>query len=198
MIPAAAGIVFDAELRIPCRRADIMAMPITAPRYTVDQVRGFPPDGQRYELLDGVLLVTPAPRHLHQVVVGHLFAQLYQGVVPSRMARVVSIGELEVGNLTLLNPDILVYPARYGPDIPWKLMREWWLAVEVLSPSSRVYDRDFKRQAYQAVGVEAVWLVDPDACSVEIWEQGSAAPRIERDTIEWRGVRIDLGVVWER
>ena len=173
-----------------------MAMPIAAPRYTVDQVRGFPEDGQRYELLDGVLLVTPAPRKLHQVTVGRLFAQIFNALEPGGRAVAVTPGELEIGGHTLLDPDILVYPAVYGPEVPWKLTREWWLAVEVLSPASRVYDGEFKRPAYQGIGVAEVWIVDPDARVVEVWEQGAAVARVERDRIEWQEVTIDLGGVW--
>jgi hypothetical protein len=39
-----------------------MGMAVSVPRYTVDDLEGFPDDGDRYELLDGILLVTPAPR----------------------------------------------------------------------------------------------------------------------------------------
>jgi len=175
-----------------------MAMPIAVPRYTVDQVKRFPPDGQRYELLDGVLLVTPAPRHLHQRVVMHLAAQLYQALMAPGLASVATPGELEIGTHTLLDPDILVFPATFGPETTWKQIRGWWLAVEVLSPSSRVYDRDFKRPAYLALGVETVWLVDPEAGTVEIWERGAASPVVERERIVWRGVTVELGVVFGR
>jgi len=52
-----------------------------------------------------------------------------------------------------LQPDILVYPARFSPLTDWKKITEHWLAVEVLSPSSRIYDREFKCDAYFAMGV---------------------------------------------
>lgn len=51
---------------------------------------------------------------------------------------------------------------------------EHWLAVEVFSPSSRLYDRDFKRVAYLALGVAEVWLVDVVAKTVEV-HRGSAS-----------------------
>lgn len=51
-----------------------MAMPISVPSYTVDDLDRFPPDGNRYELLEGMLLVTPAPGLPHQVVTQRLAA----------------------------------------------------------------------------------------------------------------------------
>ena len=49
-----------------------MGMPDTARRYTVDEVLAFPDDGNRYELVDGELLVTPAPALKHQIVISEL------------------------------------------------------------------------------------------------------------------------------
>jgi len=162
-----------------------MGMPLQIPRYTVDQVRKFPDDGLRYELLDGFLLVTPAPASLHQIVTLNLSVALHQAVTPSRRAWVVSIGELEIGTRTLLNPDILVYAGSYPPKTPWKQIRGWWLAVEVLSPSTRVYDRDFKQRAYLNLGVEEVWLVDPESATVDRWNE-LGHERISSGFLTWR------------
>jgi hypothetical protein len=61
-----------------------MGMPDTARRYTVDEVLAFPSDGNRYELVHGELLVSPAPRFRHQVVVGDLYLLLATYVKPHR------------------------------------------------------------------------------------------------------------------
>lgn len=61
---------------------------------------------------------------------------------------------------TQLQPDLLVYPARFSPNTDRRKIDEHWLAVEILIPSSRIYDRGFKRDAYFALGVQQVWLVD--------------------------------------
>ncbi|MEO8226768.1 MAG: Uma2 family endonuclease, partial [Gemmatimonadota bacterium] len=53
-----------------------MGMPHAAERWTADQVRALPDDGNRYELVSGVLVVTPAPRGIHQVAVLHLLRRL--------------------------------------------------------------------------------------------------------------------------
>ncbi len=49
-----------------------MAMPATHVEGTVDMLDALEDDGQRCELIDGELFVTPAPADIHQLVVGEL------------------------------------------------------------------------------------------------------------------------------
>ena len=170
-----------------------MGMAVSVPRYTVDDLEGFPDDGNRYELLDGVLLVTPAPGVPHQVVTSRLQFRLMSAVEQPGYAHVVGPGAITVPPGTQLQPDILVYPARFPLDIQWQDVTEHWLAVEVLSRSSRVYDREFKRDAYFALGVSEVWLVDLRARSVEVSRQRGPG-EVVNDTIRWRVPKQDLVV----
>ena len=162
-----------------------MAMPISVRRYTVTDLERFPNDGNRYELLDGVLLVTPAPSHAHQIVVSRLHFRLAQAVMPDGAAHVVSPGVITIPPRLQLQPDILVYPARYSLQSNWSEIDEHWLAVEVLSRSSRVYDRDTKRDAYLALGVQEVWLVDRWKQVVEVSRVRGRA-EVVRDVLHWR------------
>ena len=162
-----------------------MAMSLPVPSYTTDDVRSFPEDGQRYELLEGMLLVTPAPRFAHQVVLQRLASALDRYLSPAALALVVSPGEIEIAPKTLLEPDLLVVPATYPLGTPWRAMRGWWLAAEVFSPSSMVYDRDFKRDAYLALGIDDVWLVDLDERVIFVSRRGQ-----DRD------IRHDTTVTW--
>lgn len=166
---------------------------VTVPRYTVDDLDRFPEDGNRYELLDGVLLVTPAPRAVHQIVVNRIAYRLTEAA--GAAAHVVGPGAISVPPHTQLQPDILVYPSRFPPTTDWAKVDEHWLAVEVLSRSSRMYDREFKRDAYVALGVREVWLVDVLDLSVEVC-RGRGAGETVRETIEWRvpGTRIVVHV----
>ena len=70
---------------------------------------------------------------------------------------------------------------------------ERWLAVEVLSPSSRVYDRDFKRDAYLSLGVQEVWLVDPTLEEIEVSRPRGQRENV-RDLIRWRAPTLDVVV----
>jgi Uma2 family endonuclease len=151
-----------------------MVMPLPLPTFTTDDLRSFAEDGQRYELLEGMLLVTPAPGSAHQVVLGRLFGAVQRHLATDGMAHAVSPGEIEVAPKTLLEPDLLVFPASYAPGTAWRKIRGWWLAAEVFSPSSRVYDRAYKRDAYLSLGVREVWLVDLDERAVFVSRGGEA------------------------
>jgi len=145
-----------------------MAMPIPLPTFTVDMVRAFPADGQRYELVEGMLLVTPAPASDHQIVISRLMNALITYVGVDGPAYVVSPGEIEVAPKLHLEPDVLVFPSAFRPGTKWTAISGWWLALEVLSPSSRHYDRDYKLEAYLRVGVAEVWMVDLDRRCCEV------------------------------
>jgi len=91
---------------------------------------------------------------------------------------------------TELQPDVLVFSAPLEPGMKWADFTGHWLAVEILSPSSRIYDRDFKRAAYFALGVREVWLVDIEDRSVDAWSS-SATHDVVHDVIRWRPAGLD-------
>ena len=72
-------------------------------------------------------------------------------------------------------------------------MSEHWLAVEVFSRSSRLYDRDFKRDAYLDLGVREVWLVDRHNRSAEV-SRTRGTTDIVSDAIIWRVPALDVEV----
>ena len=160
-----------------------MAMAISVPLYTVDDLEKFPDDGNRYELLDGVLLVTPQAAAVHQVVASRIQVKLANAL--QSLAHVVGPGAVVRMPRTQLQPDVLVYPVRFSPMTDWRKITEHWLAVEVLSRSSRVYDREFKRDAYFALGLQQVWLVDWRDESVEVCT-AKGKSGVVRETLRWR------------
>ena len=152
-----------------------MGMAISVPRYTVDDLDRFPDDGSRYELLDGVLIVTPAPWQAHQVIAGRI--QIRLGVALTDRASVVGPGAISLPPSTQLEPDILVYPASIPPDVGWANVTEHWLVVEVLSRSSRAYDRLFKREATScSASRRCGWWTSPTGA----WRSGARAPSTRR------------------
>ena len=166
-----------------------MAMPLVVPRLTLTDLESFPEDGSRYELLDGVLLVTPAPAPVHQLVIYRLVKALTEYVSPGDLARVFSPGAVEVEPNVHLEPDILVVPADDPPsgirrETRWTNIRRWWLAVEVSGTGSTPYDRDHKTPAYLTLGVREVWRVDLSDRGVFVSRPGSPGLR-HADQVVW-------------
>jgi len=174
-----------------------MAMPLPLPTYTVDEVRAFPPDGCRYELVNGMLLVTPAPANAHQAVLFRLAVSLGTYLGADGPAVAVSPGEIELRPSVHLEPDLLVYPSRFGPKANWTEISGWWLAVEVSGRSSRRYDRDYKRDAYLALGVREVWLVDLEEQCVLVSREGRPRDVRHAARLEWHPVEMPQPLVIE-
>jgi len=160
-----------------------MGMALTVPRYTVADLDLLPDDGNRYEVLAGTLLVTPSPSLAHQGVAARLSALFASHLLARRLA-LFSPGVVTLPPLTQLEPDLLIVPPRFTLDTLWAEITEHWLAVEILSRSSRVYDREFKRDAYLALGVREVWLVDLRDRSIEVCTQPGEG-RLMRDAVTW-------------
>jgi Uma2 family endonuclease len=126
-----------------------------------------PDDGHRYELVDGALIVTPAPSLRHQTAVLELAVLLRAGC-PAAYRVVVAPFDVTLGEDTVLQPDIFV--ARRADLTERDLPAARALALEVLSPSTRLIDLNLKRARYEAAGCPAYWVIDPDEPSLTVWE----------------------------
>jgi Uma2 family endonuclease len=176
--------VRDAELRPPKPRIHIMAMPVSLRRYTLEDLDRFPDDGNRYELLDGVLFVTPAPLPAHEVIRQRLILAIGNHIRPWPDLWLAPRSEVVLPPSNKLEPDLQVYRAAMVPR-RWTEVSDRWLAVEVASRSTRVYDREHKLQAYLDLGVREVWLVDRLDDVVRVASQGQPAERTVATELIW-------------
>jgi Uma2 family endonuclease len=143
------------------------------------------PYGERWELVDGEVLVTPSPHWTHQRIVGRLFSRLDEYV------RAQGLGEAFVSPLDVklepglvLQPDVLVVPAgelRRHSDIVRRLL----LAVETVSPSSARYDRVTKRPHYQRHQVSEYWIADDTSRTIERWTPDDERPELLAERLVW-------------
>jgi Uma2 family endonuclease len=142
-------------------------MPRDSREWTVDDLDRIPDDGLQYELLDGMLLVSPAPVTKHQVVSMELTALLRAACLPDLYVLFAPL-DWRPDRRTSLQPDVLVVPKTCldGKNITEPLT----LAVEVLSPSTRRKDLVLKRSKYEDAGVASYWVVDPELPSVVAFE----------------------------
>lgn len=147
-------------------------------------------DGNRYEIIEGELVLTPSPGFIHQYIVSKI-ETIIKSLVEQNNSGTTLIAPFDVvlSDSVVLQPDVLfISRERYhlitasclngGPD----------LVVEVISPTSGRNDRIKKSRLYRKYGVKEYWLVDPSAKTVEVltaddrgWYQAGAYD--EEDTL---------------
>ncbi|MGH7510252.1 MAG: Uma2 family endonuclease [Gemmatimonadales bacterium] len=160
-----------------------MAAPIF---YTAEMVRALPEDGNKYETVRGELLVTPAPRIWHEVMVVRLTAALDVYLRDNPIGHVFgSRSDISWGPDSLVEPDVFVAPFEEVRTLDWARVKTLLLVVEVLSPSSRRADRFTKRVEYQRQNIPCYWIVDPDDHQVETWSPADTFPKVERERLIW-------------
>jgi Uma2 family endonuclease len=137
-------------------------MPRDAIEWTVHDLDLLPEEGLRYELLDGTLLVGPAPTRRHQRAALRL-GILLTAACPPDMEVMIAPLDWRPDIRTSLQPDVLVLANR---NLESPAADSMILAVEVLSPSSRRKDVVYKRSKYEDSGVASYWIVDPETPSV--------------------------------
>src|SRR5580692_892288 len=134
-------------------------LPIDRP-LTIDDLDLLPDDGTRYELDDGLLVMSPSPAAGHQRVVLRL-SLLLEAACPPEFLVFPGLG-VAVSRSQYRIPDIVVAEVADvafdehsvdGPPV---------LVVEVASPSTALYDRNRKKEVYARFGIESYWIVTPD------------------------------------
>jgi Uma2 family endonuclease len=165
-----------------------MGMVETARDWTVERWRELPADGNRYELVDGELLVTPSPALPHQLASFELARLIADYVERFRVGlTVIAPADVHYDDRTVVEPDIFVAPPLEGrrprsyADLDGLL-----LAVEVISPSSARADRITKRRLYQRQRVPEYWIVDLDARLVERWRPDDDRPELLSERLDWQ------------
>ena len=135
--------------------------------FTRADLEAMPDDGRRHELIDGTLVVSPAPSHRHQRCSLRLALQLHQAC-PDDLEVLAAPFDVALAQDTILQPDLLVahradFTDKDLPGVPL-------LAVEILSPSTRQVDLHLKRARYESAGCPSYWVIDPDVPSAIIFE----------------------------
>ncbi len=136
--------------------------------FTVHDLEAMPDDGRRYELIDGMLLVTPAPGWSHQEMALTLYTVL-RGECPPGLRVLAAPFAVRTTPTNEVQPDVLV--ARYADLTEANLPVAPLLAVEALSRSTQLNDRNTKKAHYERLGVASYWVLDPVAPGgLEVYE----------------------------
>ena len=175
-------------------------------RFPAVDIWDSPDDGNRYEVIEGELVMSPPPAERHQRGLFALSLVLGQPVKEHRLGRVyfAPIGvvlSVEDG----LQPD-LVYVSNERAGIITERGIEGApdLVVEVLSPSTRARDRGLKMRRYAAAGIPNYWMLDPVSGNLEAYLLGeggyaldqSCAPSEVFRPLLFPGLEIAIEQLW--
>ena len=156
-------------------------------QWTADDLQDMPDDGQRYEVVDGELFVTPAPSFDHQAAAALLFRRLADYLDREPVGYVLfSPADITFSPRRAVQPDVFVVP-RVGDHRPrsWSEVKALILAVEVLSPSTARLDRVVKRKLYRDENVSEFWIIDLDARAFERSTPIDSRVDVIDATLEW-------------
>lgn len=140
-------------------------------KYTYAEYATLPENGRHYQLLGGELLMSPAPSFRHQDLLMRLGTALFSFVNARALGKIL-VAPLDVilTDEDVVQPDVVfISNERRGIIVPEGLRGAPDLCVEILSPSNASLDRGAKRLLYARHGVIELWLVDPDANTVELF-----------------------------
>lgn len=132
---------------------------------TYDDLQTMPEDGNRYELLEGDIEVTPSPSSLHQRLLTRLAIHLGHYVETNHLGTLIAAPmDVVLAPITVVQPDLL-FVAREREEIirPNFVAGPPDLVVEVLSPTTAERDRRAKRSLYARYAVPNYWIIDPVA-----------------------------------
>lgn len=139
--------------------------------WTYEAYAALTDDGECYEIMQGVLVVSPSPSGPHQGVAGEIHAYLREQILLKHLGLVFTAPfDVVLSEKNVFQPDVVVllkeHLAQYSDR---KIMGAPDLLVEIISPSSKLYDRALKRTLYEQAGVPEYWLVDEYKHTIELF-----------------------------
>ncbi len=159
-------------------------------RMTADDYLALGETPERYELIDGVVVMSPSPTVRHQKIIALLFRQIDR-FVERFGGDVLPEIDVRLSERLVYRPDLVYYKPGRLAGLPARLDTPPDLVIEVLSPGSKPLDLITKKSDYERFGVGESWVVDPATGDVRCWSRRGDA------FVEARvaGDRLTSGVV---
>jgi Uma2 family endonuclease len=174
-----------------------MHMPAFKRQWTADDLQDLPNDGQRYEVIDGELFVTPAPSFRHQRALSVLHRLIANYLEREPVGYVYFAPADVVFSPTRgVQPDLFVVPGVDGrsPE-SFAEVKRLLLAIETLSPSTARLDRVVKRALYRDEDIPEFWIIDLDSRTFERSTPADARVDVLDERVEWMPAGASMPLV---
>lgn len=144
---------------------------VPMPPLTVDDYRSLPDTGPRYQLIEGDLIMAPAPNRFHQDISGNIYYLLRAYLERQPLGKLYEAPfDVYFDPINVCQPDIVFF-ARANEDRLTDAGAEGApdFIVEILSAKTAFLDKKSKRRIYARSGVKELWLVDPDTKMIHVY-----------------------------
>ena len=138
--------------------------------WTYEDYAALPNDGRRYEIVNGVLIMAPAPSPEHQSIAVRIAYYMFPFIDLAGIGKLFTAPiDVDLGPKNVFQPDlVVVLNAHLDRVAEKKIIGAPDLVVEVASPSTAAYDRLTKYDVYARAGVTEYWIVKPTRRTVEV------------------------------
>ena len=130
-------------------------------RLSADEYLALPPDGFRYELIDGVVCMSPSASFTHQLIAAEIVIQIGAYLINNPIGVVTMEVDVRLADDRVYRPDVVYINSEKAARCDVHVTESPDLIVEVISADSRVDDTETKRGRYEEAGVGEYWLIDP-------------------------------------
>ncbi|MCA9214481.1 MAG: Uma2 family endonuclease [Planctomycetales bacterium] len=173
-------------------------------KLTYDDYVLIPNDGNRHEIIDGCHYMNPAPHPNHQTASRFIQHQLMNQIEIPGLGQVFNAPcDVQLSDYDVVQPDLVIVLKTTDIVIETRIRGVPDLVVEVLSPSTRKYDQEVKKQLYLKHQIPEYWIVDSKSRTVErnvLNKHGEFVATVCSKTISCEHIdaRVDLEFVWNR
>lgn len=144
------------------------------PLLTIADLELMPDDGNRYELLQGELVVARAPRLTHQRISGNIFALVHAYLASNDIGEIFATPGIVFDDFDSVIPDLVfvTHQRQAAIVVDDRFIGAPELVIEIISPGegNARPERVTKRQIYSRFGVNEYWIIDPEQQSVEVYQ----------------------------
>ncbi len=138
--------------------------------WTYEDYAALPNDGRRYEIVNGVLIMAPAPSPEHQSIAVRIAYYMFPFIDLAGIGKLFTAPiDVDLGPKNVFQPDlVVVLNAHLDRVAEKKIIGAPDLVVEIASPSTAAYDRLTKYEKYAHAGITEYWIVKPTRRTVEV------------------------------
>jgi len=140
-------------------------------KFIYSDLLSVPDDGNRYEIFEGELIVSPSPGEKHQNALSNLFGILYTFIRDRHLGKLYTAPlDVYFDDETVVEPDVLfISNERKAIIEEQRINGAPDLIVEIISPKTESRDRGYKYRRYEKEDVKEYWIVDPENKTLEIY-----------------------------